>query len=88
MADIKRNNKQAGLHFFDKDTMNYFDSKIETGLYKDNTFITSERHNDSNEPRRFTIRKALECGKSIKTIGNFGEFETLKDAKFFRNQQQ
>jgi len=80
IADIKRNNKNAGYHFFDRDTMRFFNSRIETGLYKDNTFITSEQF-DYNSPREYTIRRALEGGLKIETIGEFGQFETLEDAK-------
>jgi len=83
MADIKRNNKKAGYHFFDKDTMRFFNSRIETGLYKDNTFITSEQF-DYNSPREYTIRRALNDGIKIETIGELGQFATLEDAKINR----
>ncbi len=86
MADIKRNNKEAGYHFFDKDTMKFFNSRIETGLYKDNTFITSERY-DYNSSREYTIRRAVDGGVKIQTIG-LGRFKTLEDAKIGRKKLQ
>jgi len=87
IEDIKRNNKKAGFHFFCKETMRFFNSKIETGLYKDNTFITSEQF-DYKSSRVYTIRKAVDVGESIKTIGEFGQFETLEKAiKEIENNQ-
>ena len=87
MADIRRNNKNAGYHFFDKDTMRFFNSRIETGLYKDNTFITSEQF-DYNSSRGYTIRRALNDGIKIETIGESGQFETLEDAKIGRKNYE
>ena len=43
LTDIKNNNKKAGKNWFDKDTMRFFKSRIESKLYSDNTFITSEQ---------------------------------------------
>mgnify|MGYP001156849128 CR=1 FL=1 len=85
MTDIKRNNKEAGHHFFDRDTMRFFNSRIESGLYKDNTFITSEQF-DYNSPREYTIRRVVDGGIKIETIGEFGQFETLEDAKIGRKK--
>jgi|TARA_X000001036_G_C20670924_1_gene802423 hypothetical protein len=78
IADIKRNNKESGHHFFDKFTMRIFNSRIETGLYKDNTFITSEQF---DVERVYTIRRALDGGVKIERIGELGQFKTLEDAK-------
>ena len=90
MADIRRNNKEAGYYFFDKDSMRFWDSRIETGLYKDNTFITSEldyvRKFDAK--RMYTIRRAVDGGIKIETIGYFGQFETLEDAKIGRKNYE
>ncbi len=92
MAEIRRANKAAGLHFFDADTMRFFRSRIESerpigGRY----FVTSEqfvpRHlravralRWAPEPRRFTVRRANDDG-SISTVGKVGEFATLPDAR-------
>ena len=62
MADVKRSNKEAGFHLFDRSTMRFFDSRIESGLYRGPGgvyFVTSERfHPESTgEPRMFTVRK-------------------------------
>ena len=88
ITDIKRNNKKAGLHFFCKETMRFFNSRIETALYKDNTFITSEQF-DYKSPRGYTIRKAVDCGKSYfeskKLItGNYNLYSntSIDDEKF------
>ena len=88
MADIRRNNKEAGYYFFDKDSMRFWDSRIETGLYKDNTFITSELDYATkfDAKRKYTIRRAVDGGIKIETIGEFLQFETLEDAKIGRKK--
>ena len=42
MADVKQANKDAGYYFFSRDTMRFFGTRIESTLYKNNTFITSD----------------------------------------------
>ncbi len=85
--DIKRNNKQNSRYFFDKQTMKFFNSKIESKLYADNTFITSEREN-LQIPRTYTIRIALDNGREIGTIGKFQQFESLISAREYRKTEQ
>lgn len=61
--DIKMLNKSAGLHFFDPETMRFFDSRTGRTVYQGPGgvyFITSERFHGSNgysEPRRYTVRE-------------------------------
>ena len=46
IAEIKRENKKAGQHFFDADTMRFFDSRIESSAMRGHEryyFITSEQ---------------------------------------------
>tara|TARA_R100000781_G_scaffold113636_2_gene82552 strand:+ start:983 stop:1348 length:366 start_codon:yes stop_codon:yes gene_type:complete len=83
IEEMKENNKANGMHWFSKDTMNFFDSKIETSIYYDRTFITSERTHDSSK-RKYTWRLALGRGKDIETIGDFLQFETLDQAIDYR----
>ena len=64
-------------HFFDKETMRFFKSRILDEFYVDNwiIFITSEQNQDN--PRRYTVRAAsrhvdkIRQNRSIKTIGEF-----------------
>ena len=83
LTDIKNNNKKAGRHWFDKDTMRFFDSRIESKLYSDNTFITSEQQS-YQYPRKYTIRIALNNGIDIESVGEFQQFDTLEQAREYR----
>ena len=87
LIDIKNNNKKAGRHWFDKDTMRFFDSRIESKLYSDNTFITSEQQSYQH-PREYTIRIALNNGVDIESVGEFQQFETLEQAREYRKTIQ
>ena len=80
IAEVKEANKKEGHHFFSKDTMNFFNSKIESKLYQDKYFITSEKYD--NGPRLYSIRKGQESG-IICTVGNFQRFKTIEEARFF-----
>ena len=83
LTDIKNNNKIAGRFWFSRDTMRFFDCRIESKLYSDNTFITSEQMNYQS-PREYTIRIALNNGIDIESVGEFGQFETLEQAREYR----
>ena len=56
MADVKRHNEEKSYFFFSKDTMKFFRSKIESTLYKNHTFITSEVSGFGNDKRCYTVR--------------------------------
>lgn len=43
IESVKRANKENGYHFFDYETMKFFASRIESKLYKNQCFITSEK---------------------------------------------
>ena len=87
LTDIKNNNKKAGKNWFDKDTMRFFKSRIESKLYSDNTFITSEQQSYQH-PREYTIRIALNNGVDIESVGEFQQFETLEQAREYRKTIQ
>lgn len=70
---IKAANARAGGHWFDPDTVRFFRSRPASfayrgpgGLY----FVTSERGPDN--VRRYSVRRAIEGGKVIRTVGEFG----------------
>ena len=79
IQSIKDANKAAGYHFFDADTMRFFDSRILGGVVGDGYFITSER-DDYDSPRMYTVRHANADG-SIDTIGEFQEHKTAHAAR-------
>lgn len=83
ISTVKSANKAAGLHFFDKDTIRFFNSKIQPVAYtKDGLtayFISSEQM-DYNSPRKYSIRKSdLKTGVTG-TVGEFGEFSSVTEA--------
>lgn len=83
MAEVKAANEAAGCHFFDEDTMKYFNSRIYGNLILNGDyFITSESYGGIASERRFTIRRARADG-GITTVGGsmgFRYYDTFEDA--------
>ena len=80
IADIRQQNKRAGGHWFSKDTMRFFNSKIESRKPIDGRFfISSEQYEDRRSGRRdarsYTVRVIDENG-NIDTVGDFRGFKT------------
>ena len=71
---IKRANLRNHGHWFDKDTLRFFKSRILPTVYHGKYFISSERYS-SDTMRRYTIRVADENG-SIDTVGEFQAYRT------------
>ena len=88
--DIKMiyGNRKPEGHFFDKDTMRFFDSRLSGSGYKLNGivyFITSEQQHESQEfggtrPRKYTIRVMNKEG-NINDIGGFQKYQDSASAK-------
>jgi hypothetical protein len=61
--EMKRRAKEAGSHFFDRDAMRFFASRMETDGFEAPAgtlwFITSEQYvsDKGNGPRKYTIHK-------------------------------
>ena len=75
MQEIKEYNKLAGFHFFDDDTMRFFNSRIGKRLYQGPTgvyFVTSEKF-DYDSERMYTVRQFNPDEKNISTIGEFNQ---------------
>jgi len=87
IQEAKMINKEKGKHFFDKDTMKFFDSRIETDalrfgqLIDDKYFVTSEK--DGDQPRKFTVREFNPLTGGVSTVGDFQEFSTREVARKF-----
>ena len=80
IADLKRD-VIAG-HFFDKGTMSFFKSRVESGIYRTGPrtgyFVTSEQFEE--EPRHYTVRHYRpEFG--ITTVDEFYEMATRSAAR-------
>ncbi len=88
IEDVISANKEKGRHWFDKETMRFFRSKIERDelrfgqLIDDKYFITSEQF-DSSSPRLFTVRRFNPKESSINTVGEFQEFKRKATARDF-----
>ena len=72
-------NKSKGLHWFDKDTLRFFKSRVSNWDCISGLFISSERGPDM--VRKYTVRKAdFETG-NVSTVGEFQQYRTIKAAK-------
>jgi hypothetical protein len=67
--------------------MRFFDSRIESKLYSDNTFITSEQQSYQH-PRLYTIRIALNNGIDIENVGEFQQFRSFYQVREYRKTIQ
>ena len=79
MADVRQANQDIGHHWFERSTMRFFNTKIESRLIAGKRFITSER-GPQDTRKKYTIREAQADG-TIDTIGTFQGFSTLAQAK-------
>lgn len=88
ISSIKMLNKQAGHFFFDRDSMDYFNSKVypntralidADGDAVGTLFVTSEQYNE-HSPRLFTVRLFDHKTKQISDIGGFQAWRTLDRA--------
>jgi hypothetical protein len=79
MADVRDANRANGNFFFSRDTMRFFASKIESGLYGGRYFITSEKNFDGSQ-RFYTIREAKPDG-DISTVGEFRAYRNIEGAR-------
>lgn len=86
VSEIEEADRKAGRCFFEKDTMQFFRSKIASyEVWDGRYFITSEQNwgLTTRGPRLFTIREAVEDtdGFRINTVGEFQAYGTLARAK-------
>ena len=81
---VKERTRVAGNHFFDADTMRFFNSYTAKWAYltrdaKLSYFVTSERYS-YQEPRMYTVRVQDTTTGEIDTIGDFNTIPTSKQA--------
>ncbi len=83
LTAIKNAVKASGGHWFDKDTLAFFGSKIDSqyvwpvkgGAY----FVSSEKCRWNNGPRLYSVRFCSDAG-DIDTVGEFQGYKTAKAA--------
>lgn len=78
MAEVKAANKAIGNHWFDADTMRFFDSRIESELINGRYFVSSEQFQDEY-PRFYNVRSVEDDGK-INTVRDFEQFTDKQTA--------
>ncbi len=79
--EIKQANKDIVGHWFDSDTMSFFNSRVVSEVIDGKYFITSEKFDDQS-PRLFTVREADDEGR-INSVSNFQEFKSISAARTF-----
>lgn len=84
MAQVKRLNRATAHHWFDRDTMAFFGSAVESNLRFGRLFVSSEQPpveaNDVlGRPRAFTVRCSTDDGRVV-TVGEFMAHATLDAA--------
>lgn len=82
MATIKANNRKAGQHWFDKDTMRFFSSRVGNKVFRGGRcafFVTSEE--GPHGGRKFSVRKTCDRGGRIQTVGDFQAYATRASAE-------
>jgi len=84
ISDIKRANTTSGGHYFDPDTMSFFDSHIEPRVYGGCIFITSEQYRsprgeECDGNRMWSVRYCNKTG-AIDTLGKHMAYSSIDDA--------
>lgn len=80
MADVQAANQAAGQFWFSPATMAYFQCRIESDLLGGTYFITSEQEPRPSAPRLYTVRRVIDGGASIETVGEFQQHPDLASA--------
>lgn len=76
--------KSYGGHFFDEDTMGYWNSKIVSPLFSNRCFVTGEDNYNKTE-YLFSIRQFSEDFSTVYTI-DFQEWDNLERARNYAEQ--
>lgn len=84
LEEVAKAHTEAGGHWFDKDTMRFFNSRVcwdsaiftQRGVY----FVSSERRDDRN-PRLYSVRFIPVADvRDVQTIGEFQEYASRSGA--------
>lgn len=74
-------NKKIGHHFFDPDTLRFWQSRISPQIYAGRYFVTSESSFD-RKTRFYTVREMLKDGR-INTVSEFQQLKSRSAAHRF-----
>lgn len=81
VSEMVNRSRKSGSKWFDRDTMIFWGTVIEANPNKDNIFITSEWDSIDKENRRYTLRHFNVYTNQVETVGDFLQYETLKEAR-------
>ena len=71
-----------GKYDFAEDTMSFWNSRVVAGMFKNNTFVTSEDNYDRSKIL-YTARLYDWRTHSMETIGEFQQFSNVEEASQF-----
>jgi hypothetical protein len=83
---VKMHNKDAGHHFFDRETMRFFSSRLCATVHEGMGgvfFVTSEQRKGfecADGPRRYTVRRFNRSTGAVDTVGKFQGYPTSRAA--------
>ena len=78
ISEVKAIVVAIGSKWFSEETMKLFGTKIETSVFKNGCFVTSDNNFDRTE-RLYTVRRFT--GESIETVGKFQQYKTKESAR-------
>ena len=78
LAEVEAANKASGNHWFDRDTMNFFETSLETDLLVGGFFVSSEQ--PPHGPRLYSVRRVKNEQGHITTIGEFCGWKSKREA--------
>ena len=79
MQEAIKKYQSTGKHFFDEDTIEFWGTKLESDLFDNRCFVTSE--DDFYKTKRlFTVRQFSEKYDATETIGEFQQYQTKEEA--------
>ena len=89
MIDAIRDSLYSGSRFFTEETMSFWNSVIEYGMFSNDTFVTSEDNFDRTK-QLFTVRRYNWKKHTVETIGGFQQFtsrdEAIRYAKDYKGE--
>src|SRR3990167_10424128 len=86
VQDLARVSQEKGSHFFDRDAMRYFQSRVSDRLYPapDGTvvFVTSERFESGKrrDPRRWSVRRFDPVTGTVAEVSAFQAYQSASGA--------
>lgn len=78
MDEVREANRELGHHFFDKETIRFFGSRVGSKLYGGRFFVTSELDFYRTD-RRYSVRFVEDDG-SVSTTVDFREYGSWREA--------